>query len=100
MAGDGFFGSAVKLCQGLGYIAVGGAVIAQALNSVFFIPLIGNAVQLPLQRNGGVEGCLKGADQHGVRRQLLELADGFQVGDVVSGSHDQIFLHALQYLWG
>ena len=74
-------------------------MIAQALNAVFFIPFIGNAIELSLQRNGGVEGGLKGTYQHSIRSQLLKPANSFQIRNVVSRGYYQIFFHTLQNFW-
>ena len=94
MAGDGFIRVAVKLCQRVGHIAVGSAVISQAFNAVFLIPLIGDAIHFALQGDGGVEGGFKGPDKHGLGGQLLKLTDGLEIGSVVGGGNHQIVLHA------
>ena len=98
MAGDGFSGAAVHFGQRLRHIAVGSPVVAQTLDSVFLIPFIGNAVDFALHRNCLVEGSLKGAYQHGVRRQLLKLADGLQIRFIVGGSHHHVIFHALEHI--
>ena len=45
-----------------------------------------------------MEGSLKGAYQHGVRRQLLKLADGLQIRFIVGGSHHHVIFHALEHI--
>ena len=63
--------------QAVGNVAVRSAVVAQALDAVLLIPLIGHAVDFALQRDVPMEGGFKDTDMLCVRQNRLHGFDGF-----------------------
>ena len=79
------------------HIGMRSAVIAHFINIVLLRPVPVDAVHPPLRGNGGVKGRFKGAHQRHMGHELLEHADGLQIGGIVGGSHRQRGAHALQH---
>ena len=55
VTGDSLAGGAIHIGKRLSHIAMGSAVISQALDAIFFIPLPGNAIDTSFQRDSLME---------------------------------------------
>ena len=97
VTGDGLVVSAL-LIEHVGDIAVGGAVVAQALHAVLFVPLIGHAEEFSLKRDGPVKGRLEAADEPGLGQKTAHNGNSVQIGPVVQWGQADPFLHAPQHL--
>ena len=100
VTGDSLAGGSIHIGKRLSHIAMGSAVISQALDAIFFIPFPGNAVDTPFQWDSLMESRLKSTHQHSVGRQLLKLEDSLQIRFVVGRRYHHVVLHALKNFRG
>lgn len=100
VTGDSLAGGSIHIGKRLSHIAMGSAVISQALDAIFFIPLPGNAIDTSFQRDSLMESCLKSTHQHSVGCQLLKLEDSLQIRFIVGRRYHHVVLHALKNFRG
>ena len=77
---------------------MGRAVVAHAHDAVLLVPLIGQRVEPPLQRDGLVERRLEHTDEPRLRQRLSELADSLKIRRVVRRGDEEIFAHRVKHL--